>query len=199
MAPADGVLERLGEGVRLSAGCPNLGGEFVWLQCLGALGYPPPLLAHTRCPAPQDSKGAPQKACQADAPSCTRIGCCATAVRHISKISTTSARRSATVCQCRRRDVAFASGTRMGPGRGSMFPQGREGPALGGGVPSPEVQASVLGTGFAQVELHRKIDVCTQLHLISVSCTELHCSCTVQYLCNCAGSAVATAAVVAAS
>ena len=56
-----------------------------------------------------------------------------------------------------------------------------------------------LGTRFAQVELHRKIDVCTQLHYISASCTELHCSYTVQSLCNRAGAAAATAAVVAAS
>ena len=60
-------------------------------------------------------------------------------------------------------------------------------------------RANALGTRFAQVELHRKTDVCTQLHQISASCKELHRSCTVQFLCNRAGSAVVTAPVAAAT
>ena len=66
-------------------------------------------------------------------------------------ISTTSARQSATVCQCRRRAVTFASATRMGPRWGSTSPHlnnrrggkaqhrggGGGGAGGGGGVPRP--------------------------------------------------------------
>ena len=57
---------------------------------------------------------------------------------------------------------------------------------------------SGLGARFAQVELHRKIDVCTQLHYVFASCTELHYICTVQSLCNRPGAVVTFAAVAAA-
>ena len=142
VAPAGGVPEGLGEGVRLGAGCPLWGGEFVWPGCPGAPGYPPSLLAHPRCPPPRDSKGAPKKACRPEAPACARITRCATTMRRVSEINTTYARHSATVCQCRRTDVTFASATRMGPGRGSMSPHrnrrmGGGGLALGGGVSLP--------------------------------------------------------------
>ena len=59
-------------------------------------------------------------------------------------------------------------------------------------------EKGTLGTRLAQVEVHRKIDVCAQLHQICASCTELHCGCTVHSLCKRAGTAVATAAVAAA-
>ena len=103
----------------------------------------PPAGASQMPPPPRDSKGAPQKACQPEAPACARITRCATAVRQVSEISTTSARQSATVCQCRCRDVTFASATRMGPGWGSMSPhrnrrRGGKAQHWGGGVPPRE-------------------------------------------------------------
>ena len=76
-----------------------------------------------------------------------RITRCPTAVRRISAISTTSARQSATVCQCRRKHVTLASATRMGPGWGSMSPhlnKRRGGKAQhrgGGGCPFPGARA----------------------------------------------------------
>ena len=115
------MLEGLGEGVRLGAGCP-LGGENLFgRDALAHHDTYPPCWRILDAP-PRDSKGAPKKACEAEAPSCARITRGATAVRRVSKVSTTCARQSATVCQCTHRDVMFASATRMGPGWGSMSP-----------------------------------------------------------------------------
>ena len=152
VAPAGGVREGLGQGVRLGAGRP-LGGEY--LSGRDALAHQDP---HPPCrsipdtpPPPRDSKGAPQNACQPDAPACARITRCATAVRRVSVTSTTSARHSATVCQCKRRDVTFASATRMGPGWGSTSPHlnkwrgGR--PSTGGGGVVPAREPEPVGGG----------------------------------------------------
>ena len=53
-----------------------------------------------------------------EALACARITRCATIIRRVSVISTTSTRKSATVCQCRRRDVDVrrrdAHGARVG-------------------------------------------------------------------------------------
>ena len=57
----------------------------------------------------------------------------------------------------------------------------------------PSRRVGTLGTRFPQVELQEKTDVCTQLHKHFASCTEFHCSFTVQSLCNRAGAAVTTA------
>ena len=70
-----------------------------------------------------------------------------------------------------------------------------EGPACDATVYSV---SGALGTRFAQVELHRNFDVCTQLHYIFASCAELNCSCTVESLSNRAGAAIAPTAVAAA-
>ena len=153
VAPAGGVPEGLGQGVRLGAGRP-LGGEH--LSGRDALAHQdphPPCRSIPDAPPPRDSKGAPQNACQPDTPAWARITRYATAVRRVSVISTTSARQSATVCQCRRKEVTFASATCMGPGWGSTSPHlndrrggkaqhrggggGAGGGAGGGEVPRP--------------------------------------------------------------
>ena len=107
---------------------------------------PTPLAGASQMPLPRDSKGAPQKGCQPEAPVCARITRCATAVRLISEISTTSVRQSATVCQCKCKDVTFAIATRMGPGWGFMSPhrntrRGGKPQHLGGVVPPREPQS----------------------------------------------------------
>ena len=115
VASTGGVPEGLGQAVRLGAGRP-LGGEHLSVRDTLAHQDPqPPCRSIPDPPPPRDSKGTPQNACQPDAPAWACITRCATAVRRVFVISTTSARQSATVCQCRRRDVTFASATRMGP------------------------------------------------------------------------------------
>ena len=125
----------MGEGVRLGAGCPLGGKNLPGRYALVHQDTHPPCWRIPDAPS-RDSKGAPQKACPLEAPACARITRCATAVRRVAEISTTSARQSATVCQCRRRDVKFASATRMGPGWGSMSShrnRRRRGASLPGG------------------------------------------------------------------
>ena len=118
-------------------GAPPWGGEFACLGCLGVPGFPPPRLVHPRCPPPPGFQGRPPKGLPARGPCLGAHTCCATAVSRVSEISTTSARQSATVCQCRHRDVTLASATRMGPGWGSTSPHCRSKrggrPCTGGG------------------------------------------------------------------
>ena len=75
-------------------------------------GWPIP---NTPAPHPGTPRGAPRKACYPEAPAWARMTCCATAVRRVSEMSTTSAHHSASVCQCKRRDVTLAYATRIGP------------------------------------------------------------------------------------
>ena len=116
MAPAGGVPQGLGEGIRLAPGRP-FGGED--LPCGDALAnqdtHPPGWrIPNAPPPPPPGLQGRPQKACHPQAPAWARITCCATAVRRVSDISTTSACHSATVLAC---------ATRIGPRWGSTSPQ----------------------------------------------------------------------------
>ena len=86
----------------------------------------PPAGASQMPPPPRDSKGAPHKVCHPQAPAWVRITCCATAVGQVSEISTTSVRHSATVCQCRRRDVTLACATLHWPLVGFHVPTAQQ-------------------------------------------------------------------------
>ena len=89
VAPANGVPEGLGEGVRPGAVVP-LGGRIALARMPWRTRIPNPRLEHPRYPP--DSKGAPQKAGQPEAPAWARITCCGTGVRRVSEISIMSAR-----------------------------------------------------------------------------------------------------------
>ena len=106
-------------------------------------------------PGFQGLKGAPQNACNPEAPTWVHITCCATAVRRVSEINTTSTRQPANVCHCRRRDVTLASATRSGPGWGSTSPQcssrrgerSRRHPTETGGGAEPRLPQRRAGNG----------------------------------------------------
>ena len=82
----------------------------------------PPGWRIPKAPPPPGTPRAPPRNLATLRPLRERITCCATAVRRVPDISTTSARHSATACQCKRRDVTLPYARRIGRGWGSTSP-----------------------------------------------------------------------------
>ena len=90
MTPEGGVPQGLGEGVRHVPGRPFGGGGFAWQGCPGEPGYPPPSLAHAKCPPPTGLKGRPLESLPPRGPGLGAHHL----LRKVSEISTTSAHNS---------------------------------------------------------------------------------------------------------